>query len=384
MSHPIDIDNSKLSFWQWLNRSNGKLYKKLSIVFTILQSIVSFLLINKINLFSEIKILENFSLYQLLIGIHTALIAIVLFFSAKIYVAFKNYKSINSGEKNVYNSLTLVHSIKQANRDKKRQQEKENDNKSPQTILKEIEKEKQKDWIAFKEKTNKVARQFSFAWLLCWIAWLCLYFCFFINTFHDKENPLIKPIFINTINNFSSLMFIFMFMTLTVSTSNKNRTQWFLMAIYILVPLIVLEWITPNSYKDITIWFTIISGLFGSFSMAAFLGALNSRVVSIPIPVFLLLYIYAAIQPFYILLDFHFLKVDSVDKIATSIGFATFVLKIILFLLISWLLQTGRMAHLLIQEGSLFNKGEKYFLELLEHTDLSSFSITDHDGPTDD
>jgi hypothetical protein len=338
-----DIEDS-YSFRVWLNNSTGKFYKRIAIYFSILYSIISILRANVIDILNMADYLGDIPWIRVSYIIHTLFILIVLATAAFRFKAFSYPDEEFPSEKKVAEHLTI-----------------------------------KKSWINFKQSTNLVVEQFSRSWLACWVAWFFLYLVFTINSFSpDEHKPYCSQIVINTINNFSSIMFIFMFMTLTVKTSKKNGIQWFLIIFFLLCPLILAEYFTPVENKNITIWYTIFSGLFGSFSMAAFFGSLNSRVIAIPIGMFMMLYLYSAIQPFYILLDEHFITVASVQTIVIIVNICAFLLKVILFLITTWLLRTGRLTHLVMQEKSLYNEGETYFKTLLSNCSLKNYNITDH------
>lgn len=263
------------------------------------------------------------------------------------------------------------------------------------------------DWVRFKLKVNKVARQFAWFWFLGWLSWFLHYIYLLLASLKLLDE---NGIFSNLLNNLNSLMFIFLFMTLTVSTAKRGVIFWVKIACIVL-GVFVVEWVISNQLKGnilVALLFAMISGLFASMALAAFVGSIDSKFINIPVRVVSILYVYAALQSLYVLFVlrerieslnisvkpeelnlasqdiqrvleaiqsmllkiFNFLEIADIAIIILAALF-----KAILFITVTWMLRTGRLIYFIIEEGSLNYKRDKNFEEFSQTIETSASSL---------
>lgn len=347
-----------ISFADWIKTRTGKTYLIVSGIFSSLYSIIPIaktLGYDITPIFSEINITkENFEVVNYAIQI--AFILYVVLFAAIKLVVFDNSKETNHNERKIWRQLRL---------------HKKNED-APKNCS-----EKRELWHKFKKDVNKVARQFASFWICCWICWLAFYILMTINKFHPLtySNSIL-----NLANNINALMFIFLFMTLSVSTAKFGIWSWTKFVIVIFIMFLIDAGVTEKS-NNYNFVFALISGLFASLAMASFVGSINSRVITIPLRVLLPLTLYAAIQTLYVFFVSDNIFSDNqeikivIENTQTVVLLFAFILKILLFLLVTWILQTGRLVHFIIQEGSLNYQREDNFALLVEHSKLKEVTL---------
>lgn len=224
-------------------------------------------------------------------------------------------------------------------------------------------------WVDYKRAVNKTLRQFSWFWFLCWIFWFIFYFFLFLKMLELITFP--TSALQNFLNNTSSLMFAFMYMTLSVSTSKYTAINWIQFGLIIML-ITVTEVIFGNDGN--AFYFKLISGLFSCVAMAAFVGSINSKFINIPSGLILLLYIYSAIQFGYIFLDKQVTGSTIDPFLSLLILSLALILKIILFLVITWVIDTGRLLYFVVEEGSLNyikNRDYEEFFNILKRKSLN-------------
>lgn len=236
---------------------------------------------------------------------------------------------------------------------------------------------KEKLWIKFKEGVNKTIKQFVNFWLLCWTFWLIFYIFLVLKSYKYEINGAL----LNLSNNLNALFFVFLFMTLSVSTSKYGAWQWIKFSFIIIVIFFINYFALQNVLYSFV--FELGSAIFAGLAMAAFIGSINSRTISIPTWVLLLLTLYAAMQPMYIFFaDGNFINKENseiLEKIKIVVLLISFFLKILLFLLVTWILQTGRLIHFIIQEGSLNYIKEDLFKTLKDNSQLKDQNLFEND-----
>lgn len=266
------------------------------------------------------------------------------------------------------------------------------------------EKVDPEDWVHYKRSVNKVAKQFAWFWFLGWLTWCCHYgFLLVVSLEPAHASPAWSHLF----NNFNSLMFVFLFMTLTVSTTKYGVIFWFKLSL-IVVGLFLIERLFFDQVG--VLWFTVLSGLFASTALAAFVGSIDSKFINIPIKLVATLYLYAALQSLYILIELsekvgafykalleklgllepesrkvisQFLMTDqSIQSLLNFLEIGTilmialaFFLKAALFITVTWMLRTGRLVYFLIEEGSLNFKRDRNFGEFSERIKVSESTL---------
>lgn len=351
--------NYAISFNDWLKSKSGKFYSYVSAGFALAFSSIPIL--EKFGLKIEnisrglTSVAQNWHTINLLI--HTLFILFVITFAVYKFVRFDNPTEVLDEEKEIWQRLKM-------NR--------------PETPEPANEEERMELWKQFKRATNIVIRQFSAWWFWCWIAWLVLYSVLSVGTIPDCWK--------NFANNISSLMFIFMFMTLTVSTSRLGFVYWVRLGIPVVI-IFIIEWLIAEPNINISIWFSLFSGVIAGLSMAAFFGSINSKFINVPLWLILVLHIYAAIQPFYVFFSAHFSDLFQekyyyyVQNIMVVVSFTAFLCKILLFLVVTWILQTGRLAFFVIEEGSLNFKRNETFRKFLKVASLREDTLSTNNFP---
>lgn len=339
--------NNHVSFFDWLKSKPGKFYGRIAAAFASVFSIFPILRIIGVPVEQAIGLFDKSDKPNWLVinfVIHAVFILFVIIFAAYKYLIFSNYLESPEEEKAVWKDLKM-------NR--------------PGTPAPNTDKEYSEKWIKFKTATNRVIRQFVTWWFWCWFSWLVLYSIIIVKTLTRNEH-IVSDSWQNLSNNYGSLMIGFMFMTLTVSTSRLGFVYWVRLGIPVIL-LFVLEMFTAN--ENNSIWFSLLSGVIASFTMAAFFGSINSKFINVPVPIILALYVYAAIQPLYVFFGDEsgkFLHAKTIQMIVSMVAFSC---KVLLFLIVTWILQTGRLAYFIIEESSLnFKRNDdfKFFLDRVQ------------------
>ena len=114
--------------------------------------------------------------------------------------------------------------------------------------------------------------------------------------------------------------------------------------------------------------------------MSMFIGRLiNTKFIKISWAIAASLYTYAGVRTLYSFLfinDVFRGELESTtliplfDLISDWMYHASFILKIVLFLSISWLIDTGRLLYYIVNESSLFFKGEEGLTDFLLNYDI--------------
>lgn len=351
------MDEYAISFNSWLKDKTGKTYLRISGIFAFAFSVISGLKLFKPDIIKTIlSSFPNLNIDILFYIIQILFISFVVFFAAFKFIGIKDIENIDQKESDLWITLRLH----------------KDQPDSPQT-----KEDKQRLWIKFKKAVDKTARQFVGFWMLCWIVWLIFYILLTINIFYPITNTSI----LNLSNNINALFFVFLFMTLSISTAKYTWFQWTKIGLIILIIFFTNLSLEHNRASSFS--FVIFAGLFSGLSMSALIGSINSRTITIPVWALLLLNFYAAIQPLYIFFIIEGMLTEEyniiISKAKIIILTIAFFLKIILFLLVTWILQTGRLIHFIIQEGALnFEKEEKLLL-MLSSLELKEMKITEAD-----
>lgn len=294
-------------------------------------------------------------------AIQVTFIAYVVFFTAYKFAQIRTPENVEEKENIIWKNLQLY--------DPSSLHE-----KNPKENL----EERMEDWKRFKLAANKVVKQFSWFWLLAWFSWL-LHYGYLLAASLGWLTP--SESVRNLLNNFNSLMFVFLFMTLTVSTSKYGPLFWSKL-ICLILAIYTIEWLTfrlSNGNEIVALSFTIVSGLFASTALAAFVGSINSKFINVPIWLIPALYLYAAIQSLYVFFEMEDITLNMpafVDRTQILITVFAFILKTILFITVTWILRTGRLVYFIIQESSLNFKRDDNFSEFLDVIDIKEAELT--------
>lgn len=246
------------------------------------------------------------------------------------------------------------------------------------------EEDRQERWMLFKEGANKASRQFSVFWLLLWLVWLCLYITFGIKETFEANEIIWVSVIENLFNNANTLMIVFLFLTVTISTSRIPIITWIrwslLVIIFSLIEIVLIN-IFENHRYEIEFGLRYLTGGIASIVLMAFLGRLGSKFLNIPLGVFLIFYFYVLVQfmyPFFNYTEVQLINSDhsswnmtlKVEYLHFGLSFFALIVKAILFLVITWLLQTGKILFFVIQESSLNFKRDDEFERMLRHVPI--------------
>lgn len=129
-------------------------------------------------------------------------------------------------------------------------------------------------------------------------------------------------------------------------------------------------------------------GFFGSVALMSIIGRLNSKFINIPVWLGIFLYCYAPIQIMYVFFDYYSLSPEleiahetyQYFKIPISIFpsfvmFFTLALKSMFFLVVTWLLKTGRLLFFIIEESSLNFIRDENFKQFLDSIDFEDGNL---------
>lgn len=278
-----------LTLFQWLKTRSGKVYATISGLFTL-----AFTAFQVLKLFGIERLplptfpTTNQGWLTVNFSIQVAFIAYVVLFTAYKYSGIKDPNAANPEEETIWQNLEL-HDPHSPHHDHKGKAD-------------QYEQASQQAWVQFKQGANKVVRQFTYFWFFAWLTWLAHYLYLLTSTLGwVPESEATR----NFVNNLNSLMFIFLFMTLTVSTRSYGPLFWARLVSSVL-GVYVIEWLLfrlSHGNPVVALTFTAFSGLFASVALAAFVGSINSKFINIPIWLVPALYLYAAIQAFYVFLN---------------------------------------------------------------------------------
>lgn len=227
-------------------------------------------------------------------------------------------------------------------------------------------------------RTMKTALQVAqevHSWLWCtWLCWFGLYLfkmtvALLPTAFNiSMDSPWLGHLE-NLLGNASSVTIFWAYWDLTRNTHNlatskrMSLTPQFV-TILLLVPLFLLDVFlrtegAPQSYRD------LLSGFLSVFALALFLGRLESQLIRAPLPLMLVNYCYVGLQTAYPLLP------EGNKLFATLAYIAAMWLKLGLFMLVVWLLESGVLLYYLMEIRTVGNRVElgrpSYLAEFHEH-----------------
>lgn len=342
-------------FGDWLKSDFGNIYLKV---------IVGLVLIYGFNLILLIFNIEGHrAIFRLIsIVIQLVFIFVVIFSTLKFKkFAFKADSLISDKEFIYAKRLTLY---------------------SPFELPPQNEKRLIEYWNRFKELANKVSNQFGYWWLGIWVSWGGLYGMYglqhIIGVYYMLETSVIE----NFLSNLNTLFSLFLFLTLTISTSRLSKKFWFNWIFFVVLisgfEYLILKTL-PNYEYQIGFWSKLIFGFLGSVSLMIVIGRLTSKFINIPLWIIMLLYIYAAIQALYPF--FYYIKFTPTLQLAKDrnyvftvemsyslyfIMFFALILKSLFFLIVTWILKTGRILFFIVEESSLNFSREDNFKDFID------------------
>jgi hypothetical protein len=231
------------------------------------------------------------------------------------------------------------------------------------------------------QRASRAMEQFIEAWERLWLAWVLLYLvfcaqgaCGLIFGETVKESPYWGP-GLNLVNNLQTLVLMMLYIVLTKSTVDLNRSSsrlpWSqglaLLAFVTAVDLVatVARAYAPTDGAAASLihfaakampWATAFAS---GAAMALVVGRLDSKFANPPTWAVILLYLYALIQ---VLWE----RFETSPLLVTAILSAALVLKCLLFLVVSWMLQSGVMFFYLDRLADLLVNVERQRADYLE------------------
>lgn len=227
------------------------------------------------------------------------------------------------------------------------------------------EEEKEKLWRSYKKGVNKTIEQFSIGWFSMWALWAVFYGMFLCGI----EQVWLKDF----INYLGTATFLFMYLTLTITTTGRIIFSLIIKILLIITVITILQLYLSTrlgyNQEHVQFWFRLIFGLIACSVFSTVFGRLlDSKFVNTPILLSTMMYFYAAIQPLYCLFDFTSMRLSVDNALLADISIKptvfffvlsiAFYMKILLFLIITWILRTGRLLYFVAQEGSLNYKND--------------------------
>jgi hypothetical protein len=221
--------------------------------------------------------------------------------------------------------------------------------------------ESEKDWCKAKGIANRALESYKTKWYLIWVFWLLLYITLLSSMFNKPLSPIFD-VLLNLFNNAATLMFIICYLILAKVTVSDDRTgitetpqwiPWFTIFLIITLLDVFLTYLGGNQTQAIASSKIIrmITGIGGGTVMALFVGRFDSKFINAPLLVLILLYAYAVIQAlFFILPEFKYTL--YIVNVALS-------LKLLFFLFMSWLFQSGKLLFYFIRIRKLHYRVEE-------------------------
>lgn len=223
----------------------------------------------------------------------------------------------------------------------------------------------------FKVAGNKALVQFIYFWFWLWFSWIGLILVLGYQEYYEiKEYSLGIEYFKNLFNSLNTLMFIYLYLNITISTSRISEVIWVIFAI-VVVGLLSLHPVMMSSIDDQSMKlsaefsFQLSISLISSLTLMALLGRLSGKFMNIPILIMLVLYSYVLYQLVYPFLGYSEIRLvgdGNADDLPMSLAFKnllfyslffSLIVKSILFSVITWLLDSGKMLYFIAEESSL-------------------------------
>ena len=261
------------------------------------------------------------------------------------------------------------------------------------------------------EDSKDQLRKFKRYFLWFWLGMLGLYISFALkhiltdpNLAVDPNKPLLGgeviinsffPFLTFALNNLT-LLFVFWCFTVLYLPSidrrpQKRQKEYVYLSIFIiavltvsyLVPILIF-YVHSGKFtqSDLTSWQIVFDGLSGALNaiaLALLIARLDSKLIGLRSGLVSILYCYAAVQPLFVVFE---LPGETSDFIQTAVLIIVFIFKIHFFLIIIYILQTGRMLNYLFCFPTLNERVNSIFdnqFEIKTHKEKEhsfSFSIT--------
>lgn len=250
------------------------------------------------------------------------------------------------------------------------------------------EDEKQKLWNSYKKGVNETLEQFTTGWFFMWVLWALFYVVILCGVKIEWVNDFV--------NYLGTATFLFMYLTLTISTTGRIIFSLLMKLLLVVAMITALQYFLTQRIVDfgsdqqqVQFWFRLIVGLIASATFSTVFGRLlDSKFVNTPIILSMMMYGYAAIQPLYAFFDFTKMTLfyEVLDETKSSdikifplmlffVLTIAFYMKLLLFLIISWILQSGRLLYFVSQEGSLNYKQDDDIKEFMQNISIENSKL---------
>jgi hypothetical protein len=176
------------------------------------------------------------------------------------------------------------------------------------------------------------AFRFFSCFLALWLSWALLYIALTIEAVYETRW---EPVII-VLNNVQSVACLLLFWYLTFP-----RTWlifWSIIGIALLITFAAII-----AYPFVPVWMSIISSSFGALAFALLIGRLNSRFLMVPLMSIVGLYCYAILEASGWLVH-ELYHTGGENKFLLYTGIAM-ILKVLVYLVCSWLLVSGRLLY---------------------------------------
>jgi hypothetical protein len=205
----------------------------------------------------------------------------------------------------------------------------------------------------------------------------------------EALNRLFFPFLVFALSN-ANILFVFwcfvvLYLPLHDRKSRRHRLLFnfsiLIVTLFTLLFPLLLFLIESNGFsvKNLDGYSTVfnaVSGTLSAVGLALLIARLDSKMIGLPSPLVSVLYFYAALQPFFIVFD---LKIPVFQNIQISVLILVFILKIYFFLVIIYIVQTGRLLNYLICFPFLNKRVNSIFdnqFEIKAHKDGHSFGFS--------
>lgn len=264
------------------------------------------------------------------------------------------------------------------------------------------ENEKQQLWNIYKKGVNETLEQFTTGWFFMWALWALFYVVILCGVKVEWIYDLV--------NYLGTATFLFMYLTLTISTTGRIIFSLLMKILLVVVMITAVQYFLTqrivyfgSDQQQVQFWFRLIIGLIACATFSTVFGRLlDSKFVNTPTLLSMLMYGYAAIQPLYAFFDFsdmtlyYKVTVNKIDaatmaikqieeekeshiKIVPLMLFfilsVAFYMKLLLFLIITWILRSGRLLYFVSQEGSLNYKQDDDIKEFMQNISIENSKL---------
>jgi hypothetical protein len=202
-------------------------------------------------------------------------------------------------------------------------------------------------------RAARAAKRFENFWGYAWLCWAVVYFGLGLSLqyklWYPSANLWFKDPLNVFLNNVQTVFFLMCYRELRYPTDEEQRNPLFaLLSIPVFLMVIESVLLAPDNPAQASTGVPLsnflgwTSGFAAGAAIALLVGRLESKLIDPPLWVIALLYLYAAIQGAH--------RILTVDLYATLVLTSlAFFSKLIFFLLIAWLLQSGVLMYYLVE-----------------------------------